>query len=53
LPIYGVNGGIEVYITKAKDRLGKCAKGLPPEDYRLYGDDAVNVVEACATERLL
>ena len=26
------------------------AKGLPPEEYRLYGDDAVNVMEACATE---
>ena len=53
LPIYGVDGGIEKYITKAKDRIKSQAKGLPPQEYRLYGDDAVNVVEASATERML
>jgi hypothetical protein len=44
IDVYGVQGGrMEDYITTEEEREKGYAKGLPPDEYKLYGEAAVNV----------
>lgn len=46
LPVYGVHGNIADYETSQKEQLSGGAKGLPPDDYLLTGEDAINPQDA-------